>query len=82
MKEQKGFNYLIADDSDHERVFCEIYYDNLFIALVSQERGDGLFDLETPGPGLVEEGIMRKVDVPGFLDAVEIACRRLRGEQP
>jgi hypothetical protein len=45
---------MIASDTDYERVFCEIYFDGRFVALVSQERGEGLFDLETPGPDLNE----------------------------
>ena len=78
---QKGFNYLIADDSEHEGVFCEIYYNDLFVALISEERGDGFFDLENPGPGLVEEGILRKVDLTEFLKAIETACGLLKGKK-
>jgi hypothetical protein len=78
----KGFETVIADQEEYERLFCEIYYDGLLVALVSQERGEGIFDLETPGCDLVQERIIRKVDLSGFQEAVETACRRLRGEEP
>jgi hypothetical protein len=33
------FSILMADDSDHEDLFAEIYYDDEFVAMVSQEEG-------------------------------------------
>jgi hypothetical protein len=46
MLTKNGFD----SDPDHERLVCEIYFDGLFFALISQERAAGLYDLETPGP--------------------------------
>ena len=82
MIKQDGFDTLIASDTDYENLMCEIYFDGRLFALVSQERSDGVFNIETPGPGLVEERIVRTVNLDGFHQAVETACRRLRGEEP
>ena len=80
MFKRKDFDTVIADDLDHERLFCEIQCDGLFVALFSQERGEAVFDLEIPASDLMEDQVIRKVDLDGFLKAVEIACCRLRGE--
>jgi len=81
MLKRKGFETILASPPDYNRLVAEIYYDGLFVALVSQERGDGLFDIETPGTELVESRIVRKVDAVGFRQAVEDACLRLQGKK-
>lgn len=81
MLKDKGFETLIASDPDHERLVCEIYFEGLFVALVSQERAEGLYDLETPGPGVVEEKVTRRVDLIGFQDALYKAYQQLKGER-
>ncbi len=78
----KGFETVIASPPEYERLLAEIYYDGLFIAQITQERSEGVFDLETSGTDLVEEMVTRKVDLQGFLRSVEEACQRLRGELP
>lgn len=79
MLDSNGFEIIIADDSNHKRVFAEIYYEGLFIALISEERGDGLFDIETPSLGLVEERVLRKFPLEGFQKAINDACCKLHG---
>jgi hypothetical protein len=81
MLKRKGFETILASPPDYDRLVAEIYYEGLFVALVSQERGNGLFDIETPGPNLIEKKIMRKVDADGFRKAVEEACQRLGGKK-
>jgi len=81
MLKKKGFETIVASPPDYDRLVAEIYCDGLFVALVSQERGDGLFDVETPGPNLAETRIIRKVDAVGFGEAVEEACQRLQGKK-
>jgi len=76
-----GFETLIASPPDYDELVAEIYFDGLFVALVSQERGKGLFDIETPGQNLLEKEVARKVDAAGFKKAVEEACQRLKGEK-
>jgi hypothetical protein len=78
----KGFETVIASPPEYERLLAEIYYDGLFIAQITQERSEGVFDLETLGTDLVEEMVTRKVDLQGFLRSVKEACQRLRGEIP
>ena len=75
------FNIVIASPCDYERLVAEIYYDGRYVAQVSQERDQGLFDIETPGPCLVEYRVLRKVDSAGFIQAVEAACKLLKGER-
>lgn len=75
-----GWETIIASPSDYEELVAEIYYEGLFFAQICQERGKGLFDVETPGPGLVESQIVHRADAPGFVKAVEVACKRLKGE--
>jgi len=55
----QSFDYLIANDDQHENVFIEIYYQEKFIASISQERGKDNLDIEFPGPDLVESLITR-----------------------
>lgn len=81
MLKGKGFETMIASHPDYDELVCEIYYDGLFAALISQERGKGLFDIETPGPNLIEKEVVRKVDADGFKKAFEEACQRLKGER-
>ncbi len=67
------FGIRIASPPEYERLVAEIYFGDRFVALVSEERGVGQFDLETPGLELIESSILRKVDLDGFLKAVEEA---------
>jgi hypothetical protein len=79
---RQGFETVIASPPEYERLLAEIYYDGLFVAQVTQERGEGVFDLETPGVDLVQDLIIRKVDLERFMKAVQEACQRLTGQIP
>ncbi len=70
---------MIASPPDYDELVAEIYYNGLFVALVSQERGKGIFDIETPGANLIEMEVVRKVDADGFTKAIEVACQQLKG---
>lgn len=72
------FTVVIASDPDHEKVYAEIYCNDRFVALVSQEHGPHVKVLELPGPGLDEQLVSRKVDLVGFQQALEQAARMLR----
>ncbi|MBS1910960.1 MAG: hypothetical protein JST22_03145 [Bacteroidetes bacterium] len=76
----KSFETVISSPADYDELVAEIYYDGLFVALVSQERGKGLFDIETPGSNVVEAEVLRRVDAEGFKRAVDEACQRLKGK--
>jgi hypothetical protein len=75
--ENVGFELLVVSAPEYTQLVAEIYYDGRFVALVNQERGAGLFDVETPGNNLVESKLARKVDIRGFVAALNDACERL-----
>ena len=72
-----GFSITLASGPDYERLFAEIYYDEKFVLLVSQENGPEDLLVEIPGPGLVEERICREVSWQGLLRALEAAAQIL-----
>ena len=76
----KGFEVMLASPPEYEELTAEIYLDGKFIALVNRERGLDELEIETPGNDLDENQITRKVDLSGFLEAIEVASKRLRGE--
>ena len=71
---------MLASPPEYEELTAEIYLDGKFIALVNRERGLDELEIETPGNDLDENQITRKVDLSGFLEAIEVASKRLRGE--
>jgi hypothetical protein len=73
----QGFDFLIANDSEHEEVFIEIYYKDKFVASINQEHGLDNLEIEFPGSNLVESLIIRKVPLNDFLDLVNEAVKRL-----
>jgi len=76
----KGFEVILASGPDHERLTAEIFFDDKFVALVSQEQKLGEFNLELPSLGLDESLIQRKVELTGFQEAITLARKRLTGE--
>ena len=78
----KEFATILASPPEYDQLVAEIYWDGLFVALISQELAPGVFQIEMPGPDLQEAQIRRSVELNGFLRAVEDACRRLREEKP
>lgn len=72
-----GFELLLASPPGYRNLVAEVYFDGKFVALVSQERGDGLFDLEIPGCDLVQTELARRVDLQGFVETLELARDRL-----
>ena len=76
----QGFEIILASPPEYEELTAEIYFDGKFIALVNREHGLDRLEFETPGVGLDETQICRKIELKGFLEAVEVAVKRLRGE--
>lgn len=72
-----GYEILIASPPSYESLVAEIYLNGKFVALISQENGDGVFDIEFPGADLQPSELVRKVDWAGFHNAVERACQAL-----
>ncbi len=77
-----GFEIMLVSLPEYECLVAEIYFNKQYIALVSQERGPGKFDLHTPGLDFDETMVLRQVDVTCFIDAVQKACKWLAGEHP
>jgi len=80
MLKKSGFEILLASPPEYERLVAEVYFDGFFVAMVTQEKDVGSFELEMPGRVQVEELVLRQVDVRGFLDAVRKACDELGAE--
>jgi hypothetical protein len=76
----ESFEILIASDDEHERVVAEIYIDDKFVALVSQDQGIDQAVIEFPGTALDENQILRRVEVSDFRRAIDTATKRLAGE--
>ena len=76
--EQQDIHIVIADDPDHEKVYAEIFIRDKFVALVSQEKGLDVLEVEFPGPGLMESQILRRVGLAEFQKALTLATERLR----
>jgi hypothetical protein len=77
MLQKEGFEILLASPFYHERLVAEIYFDGKFVATVIQDRGLGLFDLETSWNDRIESQVVRRVDLDGFMQAVQTAREAL-----
>ena len=77
MLKNDGFEILLASPPQYQELVAEIYYDGKFVALVNQEQGPGIFEVESPRGNMVESSIARRVDLRGFVSALEAACERL-----
>ena len=68
---------MIASDPSYEKVFAEIYFDERFVALVSQEEGTENMKVEFPGNDVKEDMILRKVQLRDFQNALDEAVKKL-----
>ncbi len=73
----KPYKILIASDSDYNELVAEIYFHDEFVCMVTQERKDGTFDVEFPGPNLVENLVSRRVEFGSFINALNDAKQSL-----
>lgn len=74
-----GFKILIASDTDYEKVFAEIYYNEKFVALISQEQGVDRMKVEFPRSDMNESMVLREIDLEGFQEALYKAAKKLKG---
>lgn len=77
----RNFDFLIASDSDHEKVFVEIYYQQKYIALISQENGVDNLIIEFPGLNLNEAVISRSLPLNDFSILINDAVDLLTNSQ-
>ena len=75
--EKQEFRIIVASPPDYNNLVAEIYLGDLFFAMITQERGKGTFDIETPGAEEIQHQIARKSEVNGFIEAIREACSRL-----
>jgi hypothetical protein len=80
MTQNPAFKVLVASPPEYERLVAEIYFGDLFVALLSQERDDGSIDIELADCSLDQTMVCRKVHLERFLEAIETARRGLKGE--
>jgi hypothetical protein len=72
------FDFLIANDSEHEELFIEIYYQGKFVALINQELGLNNLQIELPGAELDESETIKRLPLNEFLDLIEQAAKKLQ----
>jgi hypothetical protein len=70
---------LVCSDTDYEQLIAEIYIDNKFVALVSQDNGVNDLQVEFPGCDQNQDAVGRKFDFNLFRDALERARTELIG---
>lgn len=70
----------ICSDIDYNNLIAEIYFDEKFVALISQEDGVSNLKLEFPGLNQNEEAVIRKVDLDWFQEALLVAKKSLVGD--
>lgn len=68
---------LIASDSNHDKVFAEIYDNKKFLAVVSQDEGMDDLKIEFPGLTVDEMLVTRDVRMDSFIEALSEARKRL-----
>jgi len=81
---------IIASDTDYDELIAEIYVDGQYVAQITQELGPEKMRLELPKAPRKSRLFSRRridrdtfaedVDLAVFLEAVEIATKRLHGE--
>ena len=74
MNEHKGFRISIGDDSEHEDLTAEIYFQENFLALISQEGGFQNLDIQIYQHPKSAAWSFRLTD---FIETVELAKKRL-----
>lgn len=77
MEQSNAIKITVCSDIDFEHLIAEIYVDDRFVALISQEEGKDRPKIEFPGPEMNEDAICRKIGLAQFLVAVEQARNRL-----
>ena len=75
---KSGVEILISSDLSYEKLVVEFYFEGKFIALLNQDDGLDNLKIEFPGPGLVEDLVIRKIDLAVFEKALELAKSTIR----
>jgi len=70
---------MICSDTDYDQLIAEMYVDDKYIGLISQERGPNNLVVEFPGPDQYEAVITREVEIEILLEALSKAKKELIG---
>jgi hypothetical protein len=71
----RGFQFVFADDDQHQQLFVELSYGGQFVALVSAENYPTSFDVEWPSaPARQQCG---KIDYDKLMEALAFGQRML-----
>jgi len=68
---------LLSSDSDYEKLTAEIFYKGKFVALLSQDNSLSNLQLEFADAKVVEDLVIRRIDLDIFEKALELAKRKL-----
>jgi len=74
MSISKDFRISVGDDQEHEDLTAEIYYQDRFVAMLTQEKGYTNIEIELYPPPEDEKWCFPLDD---FLKAIEFAKKRL-----
>jgi hypothetical protein len=77
MEKPNDIKITVCSDLDYDHLIAEIYIADRFVALISQEEGKENLKIEFPRVGMTENAICEKAGLVQFMEAVEIARRRL-----
>ncbi|HXM17346.1 MAG TPA: hypothetical protein VN934_00880 [Candidatus Tumulicola sp.] len=70
-----GFRIVVASDPLFEKLIAEVYFNDEIVAIVSEERGEAVFDLEIWPK---KDGSIWTFELVAFQEAVTRAESRLR----
>lgn len=74
---ESDIKVLLSSDSDYEKLTVEIFYKGKFVALLNQDSNLDNLQLEFAGANVVEDLVIRSIDLDVFERAVEVAKRKL-----
>ena len=74
-----SFSVILASSPDSAELVAEIYFGDKFVAMITSDHGVDRLEIEMPGPDLDQHQLLRRVDLDGFLNAIEKARMRLKG---
>lgn len=72
-QEVSEYQVVIASPPDYDELVAEIYFAGNFVAQLTMENGNDHIKLEIADAVVDQSMVCRKVDLNGFLEAVEIA---------
>lgn len=72
-----GIEILLSSDSDYDELTAEIFYNDKYIALLTQDDGVGSLKVVFPANDVDENMILRKIDLDILEQALVLAKGKL-----